>query len=87
MGNECGLAPAEARDWLELQRAFAWHPESVGERIRAGESPRRILQRRRDRPSGISVESAAASQADELARQGRRLEELGVRVVPLPDPA
>jgi DNA processing protein len=74
-----GLAPAEARDWIALQRALAWHPESIAERVRAGEPPDRILAtadpRRVRLPDRATVDRDVA-----------RLERLGARVVPLAHP-
>ena len=81
-----GLAPTEARDWLELQRVFAWHPQIVGDPIRAGVSPRRILRERSAQPPLMPASRGLASTGRDSGRQARRLEELGVRVLPLTDP-
>lgn len=82
-----GLAPAAAGDWLDLQSALAFEPEAIGDLLRAGRSPKRILSGRR---SQLEPRSPRSSLVDEQAMRTRRtgkLERLGIRVVPLTDPA
>lgn len=93
-----GLAPATSRDWLELQRLLAWEPESVGARLRAGATPKEILAELRGPLESSRLESrrkragtlgnvGIAEAAEVRARRMRKLEALGLRVVPLTDPA
>jgi len=87
-----GLAPAAARDWLELQRVLAWEPEAVGSRLREGTAPREILNALRGQlelPGSDSRRERRGpdSGSDARSRRMARLESLGLRVVPLTDPA
>ncbi len=86
-----GLAPSEAGDWLELQQALAWQPERVGPRLRAGAAPQTILQELRAQLALLPREAREARAArpgdGSQASRTRKLEELGLRVVPLTDPA
>ena len=82
-----GLAPASALDWLDLQDAFALKPEAIGDLVRAHVSPRAILSRLR---SQLELLPPQLYRADEQSMRSRRkgeLERLGIRVVPLTDPA
>jgi len=74
-----GLAPTAARDWLTLQRAMAWTPELVGEPLRAGLSPRAILDAV-SRPPSSSLPGAISDR--EIAVMDR----LRIRVLPLTHP-
>jgi len=78
-----GLAPADARDWLELQARYAWHPEAIAPLARAGRAAEEILRGSGDgsayaaappefRPRAVSIEVGTA-----------RLAGLGARVLPL----
>ncbi len=82
-----GLAPSAAQDWLDLQRELALVPEGFGNQIRKGTPPRVILSKLRShgglRPQPETVQAERAS----TDRRRRRLEALGIRIVPLPDPA
>ena len=82
-----GLAPAAAQVWLDLQSALAFKPEAIGDRLRAGTPPDEILSRLRSQlelrpPLLRGVEERAM-----LSRRRGKLERLGIRVVPLTDPA
>lgn len=82
-----GLAPGAAWDWLDLQSALALRPERFGDRLRAGLSPKRILE---GMPSQLELGGLPASRAEAQAmrmRRQRTLEGLGARVIPLTDPA
>jgi len=82
-----GLAPAAAQDWLELQSALALQPEAIGDRLRAGSSPKRILS---DLGAQIELLPRQADLVDEraaIANRNAKLEGLGIRVVPLTNPA
>lgn len=74
-----GLAPAEARAWIELQRRFAWVPEQVTPLLSGDEDLQRLLgpgsplARGEGRPEPI---------VDSLEREVMRLERLGARVLP-----
>ena len=89
-----GLAPAMARDWLELHRVLAWQPEEVGSRLRAGATPKEVLCEfggqlellsSRSRRSGPGSHGAGYddSSRESGAMQVTRFEALGLRVVPL----
>jgi DNA processing protein len=93
-----GLAPTDAREWLELQSVLAWEPEAVGSRLRAGETAKEILNALRGQlelphpeshelRSGSTAGGRATAVVDARSRSMKRLEESGLRVVPLTDPA
>jgi DNA processing protein len=71
-----GLPPRQALAWLRLQRALAWCPERVAEGLREGRDPDQILSLAGEGAHGPPSEGAL-----------RRLEGLGVRIVPLVDEA
>ena len=82
-----GLAPAAAHDWLDLQSALALKPEAIGDLLRGGTSPKLILSGLR---SQLELRAPEPSRVDEqamLVRRTCKLEQLGVRVVPLLDSA
>ena len=82
-----GLAPAVARDWLALQSAHALQPEAIGDRLRAGSSPKQILS---DLAGQLDLLSGRADPVDEravLENRNAKLEALGIRVVPLTNAA
>lgn len=82
-----GLPPAMAQDWLDLQRAMAWNPELVVDRLRAGTPPDSILSGLRSGPKSRPLDSGRVQETASLARQISRLDQLGVRVVPLTNSA
>ena len=83
-----GLAPADAQGWLRLQRIFAWSPEQIAPQLEAGWSPDEILASATGRRAiaHASVDPAPRGQRDP-AWHLACLDELGVRIVPRPDPA
>ncbi len=80
-----GLAPSAAQDWLDLQRELALVPERFGSQIRKGTPPRVILSKLRSQGGLRSPQETV--RAERASTDRRRLEALGIRVVPLPDPA
>ena len=83
--SACGLAPGEARAWLRLQHALAWSPQAVAEELRGGLPPDETLERLAQRDA-IST-SIDPLEESTLERWIERLDRLGVRVIPLTDPA
>lgn len=73
-----GLAPAEARAWLALQRALAFFPEKVAPALRAGRSAESLLAE-----ACVEVPPESGALAALVERHAR----LGARLVPIPDPA
>lgn len=95
-----GLAPAAARDWLELQRVLAWEPEAVGSMLRAGIKPKAVLESLRPRiaaQTGRSGRTRFLSTGNGIdprcvgsaawPRELEQLERLALRVIPLTDAA
>jgi DNA processing protein len=82
-----GLAPASALDWLDLQDAFALTPEAIGDLVRAHVSPRAILSRLRSQLDLLPPERRRADEESMRSRRTGELERLGIRVLPLTDPA
>ena len=93
--SQGGLAPSQALDWLELQRVLAWEPEAVGTRLREGLTPEKILEALRPQLDLLPSRSLAThsngaespSVSDARGRRMERLDDLGLRVLPLTDPA
>ncbi len=89
-----GFAPAAAGDWLELQAALALKPEIVAGRLRAGATPKEILDQLRAQQALLPFEASSvhARARDSRVRSSRehrieRVFALGLRVVPLTSPA
>ena len=82
-----GLSPAEAQDWLDLQSALALKPEVVADRLRTGSSPRLILSSLASQLELLAPLIPPADEQTALARRRAKLERLGIRVVPLTNPA
>ena len=85
-----GLAPAEAQDWLDLQSALALKPEAIADLLRTGSSPRLILSSLASQLELLPPPASPAGLVDEragFARRRAKLERLGIRVVPLTNPA
>ncbi len=86
-GEASGLAPREARAWLELQRRFALIPQQVAARLEAGDAPEAILAAAAHASGAEGARRPAARERAVLDRDLARLERLGVRVVSRQDAA
>lgn len=82
-----GLAPEQARGWLSLQSKLAWEPEKVGPLLREGRSPEQILCDVASLRAALELPFEPIGEGAERATADERLVRLGVRVVPLLDPA
>ena len=82
-----GLLPATAQDWLELQRAMAWHPEAIVDLLRTGTPPDAILSSLQSASKARPYGSDRTEGRESLSRQISKLHQLGIRVVPVTDAA
>lgn len=82
------MAPESARAWLSLQSKLAWEPEKIGPLLRAGRSPEEILRELALLRTALELPfEAIGERAERVVAADERLVRLGVRVVPLLDPA
>ncbi len=80
-----GLAPAQAPDWLRLQRRFAFVPERVRDRLERVRDPRRVLNDPPSLPPGLAT-SAGGVNASRIERDVRALERIDARLLPFGHP-
>ncbi len=72
---------------MSLQAELAWQPEKVGPLLRAGRSPESILRDVASARAGLLFPHEHPYEFPGRVDAEERLTRLGVRVVPLPDPA
>lgn len=83
-----GLAPAEARAWLELQARHAFEPERFAPLLRSGAAVESLLDRLEPAlPFADPPAARAGPEGGGAEARVARLAALGVRVVPLRDAA